>query len=115
VLIDSDILIAVSRARDSAILARWDALSRGSTALFFSPVTVAELLHGARQPDDAILQAIFAAIQAIPIDAEIGQRAGAFLKQYAKSHGVELGDALIAATASVHALQLWREIAGTIL
>ena len=106
-LIDSDILIAVSRARDSAILARWDALSRGSTALFFSPVTVAELWHGARQTDDAILQAIFAAIQAIPIDAEIGQRAGAFLKQYAKSHGVELGDALIAATASVHALQLW--------
>jgi predicted nucleic acid-binding protein len=107
VLIDSDILIAVSRARDSAILAKWDALSRGSTALFFSPVSVAELWHGARQPDDAILQAIFAAIQAIPIDAEIGQRAGAFLKQYAKSHGVELGDALIAATASVHALQLW--------
>jgi predicted nucleic acid-binding protein len=107
VLIDSDILIAVSRARDSAILARWDALSRGSTALFFSPVSVAELWHGARQTDDAILQAIFAAIQAIPIDAEIGQRAGAFLKQYAKSHGVELGDALIAATASVHALQLW--------
>lgn len=106
-LIDSDILIAVSRARDSAILARWDALSRGSTALFFSPVSVAELWHGARQTDDAILQAIFAAIQAIPIDAEIGQRAGAFLKQYAKSHGVELGDALIAATASVHALQLW--------
>jgi predicted nucleic acid-binding protein len=70
-------------------------------------VSVAELWHGARQTDDAILQAIFAAIQAIPIDAEIGQRAGAFLKQYAKSHGVELGDALIAATASVHALQLW--------
>ena len=106
-LIDSDILIEVSRARDSAILAKWDALSRGSTALFFSPVSVAELWHGARQTDDAILQAIFAAIQAIPIDAEIGQRAGAFLKQYAKSHGVELGDALIAATASVHALQLW--------
>jgi len=107
VLIDSDILIEVSRARDSAILAKWDALSRGSTALFCSPVTVAELWHGVRQPDDTILQAIFAAIQAIPIDAEIGQRAGAFLKQYAKSHGVELGDALIAATASLHDLQLW--------
>ena len=107
VLIDSDILIEVSRARDSAILARWDALSRGSTALFCSPVTVAELWHGARQPDDTILQAIFAAIQAIPIDAEIGQRAGAFLKRYAKSHGVELGDALIAATATLHDLQLW--------
>jgi predicted nucleic acid-binding protein len=107
VLIDSDILIEVSRARDSGILAKWDALSRGSTALFCSPVTVAELWHGARQPEDKILEALFAAVQAIPVDAEIGQRAGVYMRQYAKSHGVELGDALIAATASLHELQLW--------
>ena len=106
-LIDSDILIEVSRARDSGILTKWDALSRGSAALFCSPVTVAELWHGARQPEDKILEALFAAVQAIPIDAEIGQRAGVYMRQYAKSHGVELGDALIAATASLHELQLW--------
>jgi len=106
-LIDSDILIEVSRARDLGILTKWDALSRGSAALFCSPVTVAELWHGARQPEDKILEALFAAVQAIPIDAEIGQRAGVYMRQYAKSHGVELGDALIAATASLHELQLW--------
>jgi predicted nucleic acid-binding protein len=43
VLIDSDILIEVSRAKDTAILAKWDDLSRGNTALLCSPVTVAEL------------------------------------------------------------------------
>jgi len=107
VLIDSDILIEVSRARDSGILAKWDALSRGSTVLFCSPVTVAELWHGARQQEDGIVQALFAAVQSIPIDAEIGQRAGLFLRQYAKSHQVELGDALIAATACLHDLELW--------
>jgi predicted nucleic acid-binding protein len=107
VLIDSDILIGVSRARDSGILTKWDALSRASTVLFCSPVTIAELWHGARQQEDGILQALFAAVQSIPIDAEIGQRAGVFLRQYAKSHGVELGDALIAATACLHDLQLW--------
>ncbi len=107
VLIDSDILIEVSRSRDSAILTKWDVLSRGSTALFCSPVTVAELWHGARPPEDKILQALFAAVQAIPVDTEIGVRAGLFLRQYAKSHGVELGDALIAATAALHDLQLW--------
>jgi predicted nucleic acid-binding protein len=107
VLIDSDILIEVSRASDSGILTKWDALSRGSTVLFCSPVTVAELWHGARQQEDRILQALFAAVQSIPIDAEIGQRAGMLLRQYAKSHGVELGDALIAATACLHDLQLW--------
>jgi predicted nucleic acid-binding protein len=107
VLIDSDILIEVSRARDSGILTEWDALSRGSTALFSSPVTVAELWHGARQPEDKVLHALFAVIQSIPMDAEIGQRAGVFLRQYAKSHGIELGGALIAATACLHDLQLW--------
>jgi hypothetical protein len=29
------------------------------------------------------------------------------LRQFAKSHSVELGDALIAATAAVHGLELW--------
>jgi len=53
-------------------------------------VTVAELWHGARQQENRILQALFSAVPSIPIDAEIGQRAGAYLRQFAKSHGVEL-------------------------
>jgi predicted nucleic acid-binding protein len=107
VLIDSDILIEVSRARDDVILARWDELSRGDSALLCSPVTVAELWHGARPREHPTLNALFAAVQCIPIDINIGQRAGDYLRQYAKSHRVELGDALIAATASVHGLELW--------
>ena len=107
VLIDSDILIEVSRARDEAILARWDQLSQGDTALLCSPVNVAELWHGARPLEHAILNALFAAFNCIPIDIKIGQRAGGYLRQYAKSHHVELGDALIAATVSVHKLELW--------
>jgi predicted nucleic acid-binding protein len=107
VLIDSDILIEVSRARDDAILARWDQLSGNDTALMCSPVTVAELWHGARSQEHPTLQALFVAVQCIPIDIKIGQRAGDYLRQYAKSHNVELGDALIAATVSIHKLKLW--------
>jgi len=107
VLIDSDILIEVSRARDEAILARWDQLSQGDTALLCSPVTVAELWHGARPSEHATLNALFAAFNCIPIDMKIGQRAGDYLRRFAKSHHVELGDALIAATVSIHKLDLW--------
>ena len=107
VLIDSDILIEVSRARDSAVLARWDRLSQGDTALLCSPVTVAELWHGARPQEHAALSGLFAAVNCIPIDLKIGQLAGEYLRQYSKSHHVELGDALIAATVSVHNLELW--------
>jgi predicted nucleic acid-binding protein len=52
-------------------------------------------------------QRAFEAIDCVPIDLTIGHCAGDYLRQYAKSHPVELGDALIAATASVHKLDLW--------
>lgn len=107
ILIDSDILIEVSRARDNAILARWKNLSQNAVPLFCSPVTVAELWHGARPLEHAALSALFEAIDCVPIDLITGQRAGDYLRQYAKSHHVELGDALIAATASIHKLDLW--------
>ncbi len=107
VLIDSDVLSEVSRARDAALLSRWDELSRSSAALLCSPVTVAEIWHGARPHEHRTIEALFAALDCIPIDTEIGKRAGDYLRQYAKSHHVELGDALIAATASLHQLELW--------
>jgi predicted nucleic acid-binding protein len=107
VLIDSDILIEVSRARDQTVLARWDELSRSEIALLCSPVTVAELWHGARPREQGTLEALFATIHCVPIDSKIGVRAGDYLRQYAKNHRVELGDALIAATASIHNLELW--------
>ncbi|HTQ61168.1 MAG TPA: type II toxin-antitoxin system VapC family toxin [Candidatus Solibacter sp.] len=107
VLIDSDILIEVTRARNHAILTRWNELSLSETALLCSPVTVAELWHGARPHEQKTLRELFAAVTCVAIDLEIGERAGEYLRQYAKGHHVELGDALIAATASLHKAQLW--------
>lgn len=107
VLIDSDILIEVSRAHDRTILQRWDILGRSDMPLFCSPVTVAELWHGARPREYSVLSALFSAIGCIPIDATIGRRAGEYLRLFAKSHHAELGDVLIAATASIHKLDLW--------
>jgi predicted nucleic acid-binding protein len=43
----------------------------------------------------------------LAIDAEVGRRAGEYLRQFAKSHRVELGDALIEATAASHKVELW--------
>ncbi len=107
VLIDSDILIEVLRARDSDLLARWKHLSESDAVLACSPVSVAEIWHGARPNEHAALDALFASMICIPIDAAMGQRAGEYLKRYAKSHNVELGDALIAAASSLHGAELW--------
>jgi hypothetical protein len=64
-------------------------------------------LARARPVEQSALTALFAAIECVAVDAKIGRRAGDYLRQYSKSHHLELGDALIAATASIHNLQLW--------
>jgi len=43
----------------------------------------------------------------VTVDAVTGRRAGTYLLRYAKSHGVGIADALIAAAASTTGLQLW--------
>ena len=107
ILVDSDILIDVARGRDAALLARRAQLSGGKAVIACTPVTVAELWHGARPPEFKAPDALFHAMTCVPIDSDIGRRAGDYLRQFAKSHRLELGDALIAATASIHNLTLW--------
>jgi hypothetical protein len=72
-----------------------------------SPVSVCELWHGVRPAEVAALEALFASLICVPVDAEVGRRAGDYLKRYAKSHSLEIADGLIAATATVHKAALW--------
>ena len=107
VLIDSDILIKVFRAKDAGILGRWVDLGDSEHVVLCSPVSVAELWHGARPSEHETLANLFRALTCVPIDAGTGRQAGDYLRQYFKSHDVELGDALIASSALLHGAALW--------
>lgn len=107
VLIDSDVLIEISRGRNSTILARWEQVSQDDVLILCSPVTVAELWRGVRPHEHQNLNRLLATMTCIPIDADVGRKAGDYMRQFAKSHRLELADALIAATASIHKLHLW--------
>jgi len=107
VLVDSYILIEVLRGRDEGILARWMELGESGDFILCSPVSVAELWHGARPREHQALQNLFRALICVPIDAEMGRQAGEYLRMHHKSHGVELGDALIAAAALQQNAALW--------
>jgi predicted nucleic acid-binding protein len=107
VLIDSDVLIEVSRGLDEKLLAEWRRLSDSDAVLLCSPVTITELWHGARSHEHKLLDALFTSLVCVPIEREIGRKAGDYFRQYSKSHHVELGDALIAATAFVSNAELW--------
>ena len=107
VLLDSDILIEVLRGRNEEILARWSDLIRAEGLLAYSAVTAAEIWHGVRDSEQASVSDMFTALTCIPVDADIGRRAGDYLRHFRRSHQLALGDALIAATASLHDLHLW--------
>jgi predicted nucleic acid-binding protein len=66
-----------------------------------------EVVAGLRPGEETVTEAFFQARGEVVIDAETGRRAGGYLSRYAKSHGVEIADALVAATASTTGLHLW--------
>jgi predicted nucleic acid-binding protein len=107
VLVDSDILIEVSRGGNADIVSKWIELSKSGGAVLYSPVSVAELWAGARPNEYQALGNLFRALTCIPIDADTGHQAGGYLRQYRKSHGVEIADALIAAAAVANRAELW--------
>jgi predicted nucleic acid-binding protein len=107
VLVDSDILIEVSRGKRADIIARWMELSNSEDAVLYSPVSVAELWAGARPKEHEVLRNLFRALTCAPIDEEAGRQAGAYLFRYRRSHAVEVADALIAASAVLNGAELW--------
>lgn len=107
VLVDSDILIEVSRGRNKTTVARWLELGQSDALILYSAVSAAELWAGARPSEYAALNALFDALPCVPIDATLGRRAGDYLRRYRRSRAVELGDALIAASAVERGAKLW--------
>jgi predicted nucleic acid-binding protein len=80
VLVDSDILIEVSRGRDADIVSKWMDLGNFGDAVLYSPVSVAELWAGARPNEHDALSTLFRALTCTPIDEETGHQAGVYLR-----------------------------------
>ncbi len=107
VLIDSDVLIEVLRGRNTDVTNAWLNVISSSEPLFYSPVSSAEIRHGMRESERDVVERLFSGTTCVPIDEEIGKLAGDYIRAFRASHSVELADALIAASAAVHQLQLW--------
>lgn len=106
VVLDSDIVIAWLRG-DRSVAAALEELEDGGVRTYCTPVTFAEVWAGVRRGEEHATDAFLRARGALSIDATVGRRAGEYLQRFARSHALELGDALIAAAASVHVLSLW--------
>jgi predicted nucleic acid-binding protein len=102
-LIDTDVVIDYLRGLPEAVAY----LENLEEALFISAVTVGELYAGIREGKErAALEIFLQGFEIVPVDDEIAKHGGLFRRDFGKSHGVGLADALIAASAEVHRLDL---------
>ena len=102
-LIDSDVLIDISRGKQAA-RKYLDALPEGWA---ISQISALELIVGARNNQDmAAIDTFLSAYVVVPLRGWAGSRAYELLKRYTKSHGLHVFDSLVAATAIEEGLTL---------
>ena len=103
VLPDTDILVDYFRGHKKAVAF----IRKYSAHIILSPIVVAELYAGVKGDEEqAALKEFLSLFYVVPIDADIGQAAGFYRRDYGKSHGVGLADAILAATAESKGAEL---------
>lgn len=103
VLVDTNILIDQLRGLTKAI--QFGKTLPENAAI--SAITVTELYAGIRSPQQRDkVKSLVHSYQILPFDAKIAEIAGDYMQKFLKSHGLNVSDAAIAATAKHHHLQL---------
>lgn len=106
ILYDSDVVIEILRGR-RAVVAAARSVEDAGIPTYCTPIAFAEIYAGIRAGEEPATEAFFSARGEVLLDARVGRLAGAYLARYARSHGVELADALVAAAAAASGLLLW--------
>ena len=96
VLVDTDVMVDFLRGHPKAV-----ALVQAQSArIILSSIVAAELYGGVRGDEELnTLDSLIYLFRVVPVSPELARAAGLYKKDYARSHGVGLADAIIAATA----------------
>jgi predicted nucleic acid-binding protein len=96
ILLDTDVLVDFLRGHSKAVTF----INNYSERIILSSITVAELYTGVRgEQEQAVLGSFISLFPIVPVNAEIAKKGGLLKRDYGRSHGVGLADAVIAATA----------------
>jgi predicted nucleic acid-binding protein len=102
-LLDTDVLIDFLRGQPQAV----QLLEDTDCEFHVSAVSVAELYVGVRDGREReVLDQLVGVLRTIEISTEIAQQAGLWRREYGKSHGTGIIDALIAACADASQIPL---------
>ena len=102
-LLDTDVLIDFFRGYSKSVAF----VNTNSSRIILSSIVVAELYAGIK--GDAELTALenfVSLFRVIPVTSEIARMGGLYKRDYGKSHGVGLADAIIAATCEAENAEL---------
>jgi len=103
ILVDTDVLVGFLRGREQAIAF----VSENADRIILSAVAVAELHSGVKSStEEASLDDLIGLFRVVEITGEIAKVGGLYKRDYGRSHGVGLADALLAATAEVEGAKL---------
>lgn len=102
-LVDSDVLIDYLRGFNVAC----NFMERHIDKIGLSVITVAEIRAGIKgREEEQAFELFLSAISHYDVTQPIAKMGGSWVRQFGKSHGIEIPDALIAATATAHHLEL---------
>ena len=101
ILVDTDVLIDFLRGREQAV----SFINLESDRIILSSIVVAELYAGARggkgDTEQNTLERFLSMFRIVHVTAVIARLGGLYKRDYGRSHGVSLADAVVAATATL--------------
>lgn len=105
ILFDTDVLVESLRGNERVNQALVELVQK-ETLIACTPISFAEIYRGIRSHEKEKTALTLSVFTCVALDDVVGKRAGEYMKSYGKTHGVELADALIAACAVVHRMNL---------
>ena len=103
ILPDTDVLVDFFRGHSKAVAF----VNAHAARIILSPIVVAELFAGVKgDTERAALDEFVSLFRAVPVNVEIARAGGLYRRNFAKSHGVGLADAILAATAEAENAEL---------
>jgi predicted nucleic acid-binding protein len=103
ILLDTDILVDFLRGHSKATAF----VNASSARIILSTIVVAELYAGVKgDAEQAVLEDFVSLFRIVPVNVNIAKAGGLYKRDYGKSHGVGLADAILAATAEAEKAEL---------
>jgi hypothetical protein len=103
ILLDTDVLVDFLLGNNKAVAF----VNEFSSRIILSPLVVAELYARAKGDEElAVLEKFVSIFRVVPITVEIAKSGGIYKRDFGRSHGVGLADAILAATADAERAKL---------